>query len=181
MNDNTSVKLKVTVVIWIIASLTGLFYYSTERLVSFDPNNELLDNSINQDFQTKLTQHLKEQFGDISGKAIHFSQDACFCNSVAQAHLSAVKSQVKENGYENQDYELSNNEFLKNFIPSTPSVALFDEAEELVFLGPYSTGYLCTAGNGFIEDLIVQMKARSQPRAIIVSLAKGCYCHNKQI
>lgn len=181
MKKKTSTSLKITFIIWIVGSLGGMSYFSISRLVYFDPNNSLLDETITKDYAKRFSQYLTTKFGDVSGKAIHFSQEGCFCNLVAQSHISAVKSQIEQSGYTNENFNISTIEHLKNFIPSTPAVALFNDSGNLLFFGPYSTGYLCTAGNGFVEDLIIQMENKGQVQPITVSIARGCYCNNKQL
>ena len=177
MKKKTSASLKVAFILWIVGSLGGMFYFSTSRLVYFDPNNSLMDEALTKDYAKNFSQYLTTKFGDLSGRAIHFTQDGCFCNLVAQSHISAVKNQIEESGYKNEDYNISSIENLKKFIPSTPAVALFNDSGNLLFFGPYSTGYLCTAGNGFVEDIIIQMENKRQPRPITVSIARGCYCN----
>ena len=178
MNGKTSTRLKIAFVIWVLASLGGLFYFSVAKLVYFDPTNRLLDTVQSDNYSSDFTQLLTSKFGDLSGKAIHFIQDGCFCNMVAQSHISAVKNEIDLSGHSNEDYNITSLKTMRDFVPSTPAVALFNESGNLLFFGPYSTGYLCTAGNGFVEELITQMENKDQPSPITVSIARGCYCNN---
>ena len=181
MNKSQAMKLKLLLVVWLISMIIGLMYYSLSRLVAFDPEYRLLDNAVSVDFSNHLTKALLKQYGSVSGKAFHFYDNGCFCNRLAQQHISEVKSQVKGRGFENNSININEFEQFNHFIPSTPAVVLFNNRGDLIFLGPYSTGYLCTAGNGFVEQLIDRMQQDAVDKSIIISVAKGCYCNNNLI
>jgi hypothetical protein len=77
---------------------------------------------------------------------------------------------------ENIAISLSEQPDIEQFLPSVPAIIIYNEASELIYVGPYSTGYLCTTGNGLVEALIPKM---SQPESepVVMSLARGCYCN----
>jgi len=83
---------------------------------------------------------------------------------------------ISDNQFENVSIDIEQLKISEEFIPSTPSTALFNTSGELVFIGPYSAGYLCTAGNGFVEELVPRMDS-SISHPIVISIAQGCYCN----
>ena len=63
----------------------------------------------------------------------------------------------------------------KQFLPSTPAIIIYNDSGDLLYLGPYSTGYLCMPGNGLVEELIPRMDENTGEQ-VIMSLTNGCYC-----
>ena len=168
--------IKLLVFAWFVLIFAGLMYFTTERLVDFDPQAALLDNATEQSFYIELDTFLTEQFGTVAGRAFHIADDGCFCQMVAGAHVADVKDLITSEAMENVSVSLSDQPRLKDFLPSVPAVIIYNTEAELIYVGPYSTGYLCTTGNGLVEDLIPKMtEAVSDP--VVMSLARGCYCN----
>lgn len=71
----------------------------------------------------------------------------------------------------------NHNQGLHGYIPALPAVAMLNEQDELVYLGPYSTGMYCSQGNGIIEPYIQGKRVKSNG-PIIPYDAQGCYCKN---
>ena len=168
--------IKLLVFAWFVLIFAGLMYFTTERLVDFDPQAALLDKATEPSFYSELDTFLNEQFGSVSGRAFHIADEACFCQMVAGSHVASVKELITNETMENVSVSLSEYPGLKDFLPSVPAVIIYNSQAELMYVGPYSTGYLCTAGNGLVEELIPKMKQTvSDP--VVMSLARGCYCN----
>ena len=168
--------IKLLVFAWFVVIFTALMYFTTERLVDFDPHATLLDKATKPSFYVELDAFFSEQFGSVSGRAFHVSDEACFCQTIADAHVMSVKELVVSETMENVSVSLSEYRGLQNFLPSVPAVIIYNTEAELIYVGPYSTGYLCSTGNGLVEALIPQMK-QSASEPVVMSLARGCYCN----
>ena len=168
--------IKLVVFAWFVLIFVGLMYSTTDRLVDFDPQATLLDNSTEQTFYAELDSFLKTHYESVQGRAFHISDDSCFCQMVAGSHIADVKKLVSNHTMENVSIALSELPEMEKFLPSVPAVIIYNDQSQLIYVGPYSTGYLCTTGNGLVEDLIPKMtQAVSDP--VVMSLARGCYCN----
>lgn len=175
-NNRFSHTLKLAVFILFVFMFIGLMYYTTQRLVDFDPNATLLDNSLQDSFYLEIKTQLENKYGSVSGRAFHFSEEDCFCQIVASAHVSDVKAMIENVSMENITIQLSDHPEMRQLLPSTPAIIMYNTQGEMMYIGPYSTGYLCTAGNGLVEELIPHMdEKRDDP--LVMSLARGCYCN----
>ena len=170
-------SLKIIIFIWFLVMFLGLMFYTTQRLVDFDPNAELLDQSLDNQYYMDLKAELSEQYESVAGKAFHFSKNGCFCNLVAQQHISQVGEMISAEQFSNVNVSLSEHSEFERFLPSTPAIALYNSDGALMYIGPYSTGYLCVAGNGLVEEIIPRM-GQSVDNPIVMTLARGCYCNN---
>jgi hypothetical protein len=168
--------IKMVVFLWFVIMFMGLMYYTTARMVDFDPDSALLDSSLEPQFYATLKSNLQNDFGSVNGRAFHFSQDGCFCQIVATEHINSVKDLISHETKENINVSLSDFPEFLSFLPSTPAIAIYNDAGNLVYVGPYSTGYLCSPGNGLVEDLIPKMHDTLED-PIVMSLARGCYCN----
>ncbi|MBT8449061.1 MAG: hypothetical protein KJO69_05200 [Gammaproteobacteria bacterium] len=159
----------------LLLGLPALYYFTNSQLVDFDPDAKLLDAAIDQNFKSELKMALQQKFGDVNGTAFHFTQAGCFCHLVAENHVSQVKNQISSEGHKNVQVALEDYPELVRFLPSTPAVIIFNDAGNFMYLGPYSTGYLCMPGNGLVEELIPRM-SKNTGDEVVMSLANGCYC-----
>lgn len=65
---------------------------------------------------------------------------------------------------------------LADLTPSSPATAILDAEGELAYFGPYSTGALCTSGNGvFAERVLDQLLLGHNPQQWN-TWASGCFC-----
>ena len=168
--------VRLLVFVWFVIIFAVLMYFTTARLVDFDPQAALLDNASEPTFYAELDSFLKSQYGTVQGRAFHISDSDCFCQMVAGAHIADVKQLVDNASMENIAISLSEQPDIEHFLPSVPAIIIYNEASELIYVGPYSTGYLCTTGNGLVEALIPKMSEPvSEP--VVMSLARGCYCN----
>ena len=168
--------IKLIVFIWFVVLFMALMYLTTERLVDFDPETQLLDSSMEDAFYNDIGAFLKTNYGSIKGRAFHISDDNCFCQMVAGAHIADVKKIVENHTMENVLIALEDRPEMAKYVPSVPAIIIYNDQEELLYVGPYSTGYLCTTGNGLVEDLIPKMD-QSVENPVVMSLARGCYCN----
>ena len=162
--------------LFLLLGLPAIYLFKESQLVDFDPRAKLLDAAIQKNFESDLKSELEALFSDISGTAFHITQDGCFCHMVAESHVSQVKQQITDEGFGNTVVSLAEHPQFERFLPSTPAVVIFTESGDLLYIGPYSTGYLCMPGNGLVEELISRMGQNTGDK-IIMSIANGCYCN----
>lgn len=61
-------------------------------------------------------------------------------------------------------------------VPASPAAAVFDGSGRLAYLGPYSEGAACLAGNGdFVEQTLSRLRAGDTPTQLNMT-AFGCFC-----
>jgi len=60
-------------------------------------------------------------------------------------------------------------------LPASPAVGIWDQSGELVYIGPYSEGAVCSSDNSFVEPILEAVMAGRKVRATH-SLAVACFC-----
>lgn len=126
-------------------------------------------------FDQTFALQVAKVIGETNASVVHFEQQACECNQVAEAHIESVELLASRNGYVNSNITLTEQSELSSIIPATPAIAVFDNAGSLVYIGPYSAGYACTVGNGLVESYLSR-SAGNLIGATVLSETKGCYC-----
>ncbi len=159
--------------VWLIAMLAALYGFSRLQMQVFDYDGRLVNSSASMAFDREFTELLNREIGVLESKIVHFYQQDCACQSVGSIHINSVKLLADASKRENVEMRLEPNSPVSKMVPSTPAVAVFDENGKLSYLGPYSSGYYCSVGNGIVEPYI---EKRAGPGATIVAQAAGCYC-----
>ncbi|MFC3607621.1 DUF6436 domain-containing protein [Stutzerimonas tarimensis] len=124
-------------------------------------------------------------------RLVHFWDPACPCNVGNQQHLAEMLLRYRDAPVAFYAVQrpgsrgklpppLQAIETLTDFpgsetLPASPAVALWDARGELVYLGPYSEGAVCTSDNSFVEPIIDALLAGRQVRAT-QALAVACFC-----
>ena len=162
-------------VVWFVSVLAFLIYAASVKVIPFDEQGKLWQQSQLSEFDRRLTEQVQLELGGVNASVVHFSQANCDCSQVAQEHISSVESLAQQQGYTNKGLVLSPESPLSSIIPATPAVAVFDASGGLVYLGPYSAGYACTQGNGIVESYLNSTN-KTLVGATVVSDTKGCYC-----
>ena len=143
--------------------------------MAFDQEGKLWQQSQAQDFDSSFARALAASVGTLNGQVVHFSQDNCQCNPVAQAHLDSVAALADQQGFGNAQVKLAKDSAITQYIPATPAIAVFDQVGELVYLGPYSAGYSCSVGDGIVESYLTG-EVKKAPEAMVLTNTEGCYC-----
>ncbi|WP_417780446.1 DUF6436 domain-containing protein [Stutzerimonas xanthomarina] len=60
-------------------------------------------------------------------------------------------------------------------LPASPAVGIWDQRGELVYIGPYSEGAVCSSDNSFVEPILDAVLTGRKVRATH-SLAVACFC-----
>lgn len=165
----------VGAVFWLALCAIFLYVIRQDALSDFDPHGSLYTSSMDKNFDFSFKEGLKSELGDLSMSVVHFKNERCWCQTVAQPHIDSVKALAKEKGLKNVSPDGLSEQTMSK-LPSLPAVAVFDKDERLVFLGPYSSGISCSPNDGIVEPFIGQ-KQRRFPVAAVVTDARGCYCN----
>ncbi len=161
--------------IWFVSVLAFLIYAAKQKLVAFDQEGKLWQQSQIVSFDNDFKNALGQQTGELKLSVVHFYQEGCDCNSVAKEHIDSVQLLAQQQGFKNISLSLNTTNLLEKYIPATPAVAIFAEDGSLSYLGPYSAGYSCTVGNGIVESYL-EYHSQLAPGATVVTNTEGCYC-----
>ena len=108
---------------------------------------------------------------------VHFIDESCPCDAYRVAHVSKlapILAHSVEISLTPQDVNQ-----LDIPIPATPAVAIWDEAGELAYFGPYSSGMTCGTGLDFIALVYTKLTAGNNPNWIN-SQGYGCFCPRQE-
>jgi hypothetical protein len=161
---------------WLGGILGLLAWFAQAQMHWFDPQQRLASAAADLQFDAALVRQVQQQSPDLRMAVVHFRQQDCMCDGLAQAHSLAIDQQLRSKGFHSEEMLLNPTNPLNQFIPSTPAVAVFNEQAQLIYLGPYSVGLGCISGAGLV-DKIVSSASIPYIGALINSDAKGCYCN----
>jgi hypothetical protein len=167
---------KWAVGIWCVACLAGLLILSVSQLQEFDPASKLSLAISDIEFEQKLVNQLQEKYNSIGQSIIHFSDNNCFCGTLAQKHIAGLSNEMLNFGFRSIYIDIKANPEFARFVPSTPAVAIIGALKELIYLGPYSEGYGCLQGTGLVDALLPKINSIATENSILITDAKGCYC-----
>lgn len=175
-------KLWLALAVWLSVILGLLSWSSLSQLVVFDHTGNLYRASQVGDFETRIVEALEKLHGDSQKTVIHFGTNDCTCQWVAAPHIHSVKQLARQSGYQNLDVDIQGDlgQLFADFIPATPAIAIIDGTGALTYLGPYSTGIYCSAGEGIVERFIKQTHYPNLG-VVIPFDATGCYCVNQVV
>lgn len=171
------------IILWAAAMLTALWWYQARFIRSFNTESTAI-------FSGETLQLPASLAGQGRIRLVHFWEPACPCNLGNQQHLSEMmvsfKDQVdfyhvqKPNTQGQLPPILSQMNHLAGIqgseqLPASPAVAIWDQAGNLAYFGPYSEGAVCNSSNSFIEPIL---NALIEGRSVAASntLAIGCFC-----
>ncbi|MDA0427457.1 DUF6436 domain-containing protein [Stutzerimonas frequens] len=122
---------------------------------------------------------------------VHFWDPGCPCNVGNQQHLQELLErfadqpvtfyEVRKPGSQGRlPQPLASLKALEGVIgaeqlPASPAVGIWDQHGELVYIGPYSEGAVCSSDNSFVEPILEAVLAGRKVRATH-SLAVACFC-----
>ena len=165
----------VVFAVWSVILTSSVLYLSTLKAKQFDVNGLLLSNAMDTEFDHRFTSLIEETLDTRSGAVVHFTMDNCFCEYVAQSHVTSVKKLASEHGFKNHVITLNSTSRFN--IPSVPAVAVINQKGKLTYLGPYSTGMFCSEGEGLVEQYINDNTEHNELGATILTDTQGCYCN----
>lgn len=160
-------------ILWLCLTLIAAVYFITSRLILFDPNMKLRgkDSSLVLQ-QVREIEELKNI--SLSNSIIHFTSENCSCTQYSKEHKASINQHAKLEDFNIINVKLPSN--LLTIIPSTPSILIVDEIEDLLYFGPYSAGLACSESNGYVET-VLQNYVQGYNSDLIISNVEGCYCN----
>jgi hypothetical protein len=129
-----------------------------------------------QDFEPQLVSVLSPLTTDLFSKVIHIRSGDCICDSLAENHSRELSTSLAKLGFTSESINLNALPALAKLIPSTPAVAIFNDHQQLLYLGPYSVGLGCFTNNSLSQN-IINMSQVNYLGAQINADVEGCYCH----
>jgi len=109
------------------------------------------------------------------GKAlvVHFADENCPCEAYRVAHVNNIQRVLADTQQVtlNQVQALS----LELKPAASPSVAIWSEAGELAYFGPYSSGMTCGSGFDFVSMVFSKLKDNVNPHWVNTQ-GFGCFC-----
>lgn len=167
--------ITLIVLFWASTLLAAVIYLSTEKIKSFDHNQQLAVLMADMAFDQRFSDYLTAKNIELKNTVIQFTARNCFCQTIAQPHINSVKKLANHNRYHHITLSVDEHQQLRHFIPSIPAVAVFNKTGVLTYLGPYSTGMYCSPNQGLVEKFI---PAKDHTiGATIINEAQGCYCN----
>lgn len=160
---------------WIATVFVLLKVVEVTKLRSFDPNQRLYLQSISTDFEKKITELLHKNTGDLTKTAIHFRSGKCACEALVGSHSDELATNLAAANFHNVTVKLDDLPGIGAYIPSTPAVAIFNESQQLIYLGPYAIGLGCFTDDSLINTILRYTRANYWG-AQINSDVEGCYC-----
>ena len=162
---------------WILIVSCLLLFAASSRLVPFDQNNRFSDATASMSFDIEFSRSIKLQYGldSLASSVIVFSSGQCFCETLAKPHIQQLLTLAKNQAFKFQQFNISQSP-LAHILPATPAVAVWDQNDNLTYLGPLSAGAICVSSNDLVSRYINRKTRPEMPGAAIVSDAQGCYC-----
>lgn len=170
----------VVAFIWFAAALFAVNWVGTNKFTEFDPKLQLSEAIMSLSFEDEFTELLP--LSEINraniGQIYHVFQGDCFCERLSESHRNSLNLWAQSNDVGYQQLNIREHPNLQQFIPSTPAVIVTNQQGDLVYFGPYSSGFGCFENSGLVDEKIDAYFAQENPseKAYIQSEAEGCYC-----
>ncbi|MFQ3248583.1 MAG: hypothetical protein ACI9O6_000385 [Glaciecola sp.] len=177
-------------IIWFLGALFAITWVGESKFKEFDPSLRLSSEMMSLSMEDELVAVLNNpkspvdfKNNDFAGRILHVVQGECFCETLSEAHQNTLNQWAETKNIHFQTIQIASLAALTRFVPSTPAVIVLNKNNDLVYLGPYSTGMGCFQDSGLVDerirpyfDEVNGVAALSEVRAAIQSEAKGCYC-----
>lgn len=189
--------------IWFCTAFFAINWVSQSKFTEFDPqlrlSSQMMSLTMEDDLLSVLLdspelaslENVQEaKVGAPEGIIFHVSQGDCFCETLSESHQNTLNQWAANQGLHYQNLDLNKVPGLSRFVPSTPAVIVLNKENNLVYLGPYSSGMGCFQDSGMVDARIKpyfqsaliesdSLGTASIKNATIQSEAKGCYCATK--
>lgn len=169
-------RLWFGLVIWLAVVFALLKVTNAAKLSLFDPEQTLVMKSLEAEFEPQLTKTLKTVSPNLANRVFHIRADDCICETLAENHSQELSQSLANLGFQNELIDLKLMPQLAEFVPATPAVAVFNDNEQLLYLGPYSVGLGCLTNNSLSQQ-ISNLSQVDYLGSQINADVKGCYCH----
>lgn len=163
---------------WVLIIVTGFWWFELRWIRPFLDQVALFNGE-------QLSQNYAQASNSIT--VMHFGDANCPCNRFNFDHVRDIQQHYQPHGVRFVAWQVGQSQFpLTGFdevnhtpifdaVPATPSVAVWSADGELAYFGPYSSGLLCSLGDGFAETILDQLQAGQHPQ-VINTTGVGCFC-----
>lgn len=160
------------------------WYFLIKPKQWFDPQMQQPPVLAQADQQAQLRQLLIRHFPKLrqdSDWFIRFRQPRCGCERFVELyHQSFEKNapktmQVRTLNLESDRFNQAEKTWLKKWINSTPSIALFHSSGEILYFGPYHQEGICNDENSYLEPVLNALQ-KGEPISVLNTLVYGCFC-----
>ena len=122
---------------------------------------------------------------------MHFADGDCPCNRFNLPHVQEIQRHYQQQGVkfiswqqgaepvQLDGFSINHQTTQLAHVPATPAVAIWSASGDLAYFGPYSSGLLCSLGDGFAETILDQLPAGHSPQ-VINTTGVGCFCPTTQ-
>ncbi|WP_111978586.1 DUF6436 domain-containing protein [Algibacillus agarilyticus] len=175
--------------IWFIIIISAVSTFQVPQQFEFDPEHQLenaaLDPTFSQQFTATVQRYTTNMIAadsQLNNTIVHFTREHCNCQMIAQPHIDSVIALGVKHNFKSVTLDLSTPapHVLQQWIPSTPAVAVFNQQGQLIYLGPYASGYFCSEGNGLVEPFIHTAQNHTRSIAAVITQSSGCYSQSLQ-
>lgn len=160
----------VLVGLWLVLIVSSFVYLVQQRLVEFDSEFKLLNTPIT----TMLEELSNTQTSSLKQTVFHFYDSQCSCTVLTKEHKEFIDSIAINDNFNIVNIDVTDNN-IADFIPATPAILITDSNENLLYVGPYSTGLDCSADNSLV-DVVLSNYRQGFSSPVVTSDATGCYC-----
>jgi|TARA_B110000196_G_C21074866_1_gene629358 hypothetical protein len=193
--------------VWIIATVLGLWWFQQAKLKPFIAADDDARYYQPQQIADLLKPYIDQLPPALPGQqtVLHFWRSDCICNRISQRHFSRLLSDFDKQALRiviiaHPDTLAEDIAELKHLngdrlqvikatstlrsLPSSPSLAIINEQNQLGYFGPYGFGAFCTTNDdGFLTAMVNQLAENSQqanlsqPAATFINvIGEGCFC-----
>lgn len=197
-------RLAVIVVIaWIAIVVSGFWWFQFKDIRAFASEKSVVFFEGDK-FSHQLVNMVKKTSGTKTKTTlVHFWNSECSCNRFNEPHVKeliekyaqqdiqflivarvvelARKKEILAKAKKIFNHPavlnvISEDESNLDSMPSTPSVAVVNEKQSLMYFGPYSIGAVCSVKNGAFVEKILESMFKGKPKKQLNVLATGCFC-----
>ena len=172
--------MKFLIAIWAFGVSILIIAMSMNKVTYFDHSSLLYKESMSPEFESELKKELSVQSlvgnEDFSSLTVLFESETCFCEQLSQSHINQIENKSKLEKINFKRLYIQSGQ-LRQYVPSTPAIIIFDKSGKLSYLGPISTGAFCSTKNSIFDNLIRKDFENILPGGIINSEVQGCFCN----
>lgn len=188
--------------LWVGITVLGLWWFQQEKLKPFIASDDDSRYFQAQQIDILLQPYLAKAGDSLKGQQtlLHFWRPDCLCNNISQRHFNNL---IKEFSHEelriiiiahpnSSSEDISELEHLNKgrltvikaendllTLPSSPSLAIFNNAQKLSYFGAYGFGAFCTVReDGFLSS-VIENNNKGEAATFTNVIGDGCFCQWK--
>ena len=191
------------VVGWLVIVVSGFWWFQFKDIRSFASESSVVFFEGDK-FNHQIVNMVKN-IGAAQKKTtlVHFWDSECSCNRFNEPHVKELIEKYAQQNIQfvivaksvelaRKEHVLTKAKMIFNHpavigviseddinldnMPSTPSVAVLNGKQNLMYFGPYSVGAVCNTKNGAFVEKILESMFKGMPKKQLNVLATGCFC-----